>query len=146
MIASELAWEEIYKVVPRDRVELARLQNAWPDLAPTHLQRVAWPAWLASGRLIIHVHDNQWLHELNYMRIDLLDRLREHCPSARLRELRLRVGEVEIVPPPVPVPEPYYPGLPVEPERATIEAMAAVEDSTLRTAIANARLALGLRK
>lgn len=143
--ASELAWREVLATVPRDRVELARLQNAWPRLVPRHLQEVAWPAALGSGRLVLHVDDNQWLHELSYMRHDLLAKLRRACPTAGLRELRLRVGEVELVPPPEPVPEPVVPGLPREPERATIEAMEAIEDPELRDAVAAARLALGSR-
>lgn len=132
-------------MVPRDRVELARLQNAWPGLVPAHLQKVAWPAWINAGRLIVHVSDNQWLHELTYMRHELLTRLREQYPKARLKELRLRVGPVNVVPPPEPVPEPYYPGLPPEPERATIDAMESIEDTALRDAVAAARLALGSR-
>lgn len=143
--ASELAWREVFATVPRDNIELARLQNAWPRLVPRHLQEVAWPAWLTEGRLLIHVDDNQWLHELTYMRQDLLGKLRRACPTAGLRDLRLRVGEVEIVPRPEPVPEPKIPGLPLEPERATIDAMEAIEDATLRDAVATARLALGSR-
>lgn len=143
--ASDLAWREILKTVPRERIELARLQNAWPRIVPRHLQEVAWPAWLSEGKLVVHVDDNQWLHELTYLRRDLLAKLRRACPSARLRELRLRVGEVEVVPPPEPVPDPSIPGLPREPERATIEAMEAIEDGRLRDAVAAARLALGSR-
>lgn len=143
--ASDLAWREILKTVPRDRIELARLQNAWPRLVPRHLQEVAWPAWLGDGRLVVHVDDNQWLHELSYLRQDLLGKLQRACPTARLRALRLRVGQVEVVPPPVPVPDPSVPGLPREPERSTIEAMESIDDARLRDAVAAARLALGSR-
>jgi hypothetical protein len=143
--ASELAWQQVLATVPRERVELARLQNAWPGLVARHLQRVAWPAALVDGRLYVHVGDNQWLHELSYLRRELLAKLRRACPTAGLRELRLRVGPVELVPPPEPVPEPSIPGLPREPERATIDAMEAIEDATLRDAVAAARLALGSR-
>ncbi|MCA9545318.1 MAG: DUF721 domain-containing protein [Myxococcales bacterium] len=144
--ASELAWREVFATVPRDRIMLARLQSAWPRVAPRHLQEVAWPAHLAHGRLVLHVGDNQWLHELTYMRQDLLGRLRRACPAARLSELRLRVGEVEVVPPPVRVPDPEVPGLSHEPERATIDAMESIDDARLRDAVAAARLALGSRR
>jgi len=143
--AAELAWREVFLTVPRDRIELARLQNAWVEVAPRHLQEVAWPAWLSRGKLLLHVDDNQWLHELSYLRSDLLDQLRQACPSAKLKDLRLRVGSVEVVPPPQPVPEPYYPGLPREPERPTIDAMESIDDERLRNAVAAARLALGSR-
>jgi len=145
VLAADLAWREVFKTVSRDRIELARLQNAWPDIVPRHLQTVAWPAWLSSGRLLVHVEDNQWLHELSYLRSDLLQKLRRACPTAGLDDLRLRVGAVEIVQPPEPVPEPYYPGLPLEPERPTIDAMDSIEDEQLRNAVAAARLALGNR-
>lgn len=143
--ASELAWRQVLGTVPRERVELARLQNAWPRLVPRHLQEVAWPAGLVDGKLVVHVDDNQWLHELAYLRRELLDKLRRACPTAGLRELRLRVGEVELPPRPEPAPEPVIPGLPREPERATIEAMEAIDDARLRDAVAAARLALGSR-
>lgn len=143
--AADLAWREVFATVPRDRIALARLQSAWPGIVPRHLQEVAWPARLSRGRLVVHVDDNQWLHELTYMRSDLLARLKRACPSARLSDLRLRVGEVEVTPPPEPVPEPDVPGLPTEPERATIDAMEAIDDARLRDAVACARLALGSR-
>ncbi|MCX4245751.1 DUF721 domain-containing protein [Paraliomyxa miuraensis] len=143
--ASDLAWREILKTVPRDRIELAQLQNAWSRVVPRHLQEVAWPAWLGNGRLVIHVTDNQWLHELSYLRQDLLAKLRRACPHAKLQGLRLRVGEVEVVPAPEPVPDPVIAGLPREPERSTIAAMEAIEDPQLRNAVATARLALGSR-
>lgn len=145
MRAADLAWREVFATVPRDRIILARLQIAWPTVVPRHLQEVAWPARLSAGRLVVHVDDNQWLHELTYMRRDLLERLRRLVPKAKLRELRLRVGPVEITPPPEPVPEPDVPGLPPEPERETIDAMEAIDDARLRDAVATARLALGSR-
>jgi len=140
----DLADAALRKLVPDERLTLTRLQLAWSQHVPVRVQKVAWPAAMGrGGSLILHVVDNQWLHELSYLRHDLLGKLRRGCPSARIEDLRFVVGEVEVLPPPERPPPPPPPVLSAEPERSTIDAMESVDDPTLRQAIANARLALG---
>jgi hypothetical protein len=94
----------------------------------------------------VHVLDNQWLHELMYMRAELLERVQKSCPAARIEALRLRVGTMPELPREAPPrPDPSAPTLPSEPAADTIAALKAIGDSSLRQAMANARMALSGR-
>ena len=125
--------------------------NVWSPrarVAGAHLEAHAWPAAIAGGTLIVHVHDSQWLHELTYLRQDLLRRLQALAPAAELGALRLRLGEVL----PVaerPQPEPIRwtplppPRLSPEPDEETRRALDAVHDPELKQILAGARIMLG---
>jgi hypothetical protein len=144
--AGDLAADAVRKIVPPDQLDLTRVRAAWPEIIGGRLRGVAWPAGLRSGILWVHVRDNQWVHELTYMRHDLLARIRRGCPSARVADLRVRVGEVHVPDEPIRPPEaPPPPALADEPSRETWEALSAIEDPTLRQAIANTRMALSKR-
>lgn len=143
VIVGELAEVALRKIVPDERVRLVRLQLAWDDAMPARLRGIAAPASVDGEQLVVHVKDNQWLHELTYLRSDMLARVQSQCPEARVATMRLRVGVVPEPPPPVrlePVPE--APTLAMQPARETIDAIEAVGDDGLRHAIATARMAL----
>jgi len=142
--AATLAEAALRRLVPDERLALTRVQLAWSRAVPVQMQRVAWPAAIAArGTVVLHVVDNQWLHEMSYLRSDLLGRLRRAADGIEIKDLRLRVGEIQVIPPSERPPPPPPPALSAEPERSTIDAMESVQDPTLRQAIANARLALG---
>jgi hypothetical protein len=140
--AGDLAVAAVRSMVPSEQVRLARVQLAWGAALPPHLQKVAWPAQIRGDTLVLHASDNQWLHELSYLRVEVLERLRAHGVD-KISDLRLRVGPVQQLPPPPPPPTVPPPPLSAEPGRDTIDAMSAVVDPDLRDAIARARLALG---
>lgn len=134
------------KIVPADQLELTRIRGTWPEVARGQLRTVAWPTTLRDGTLTLAVLDNQWLHELSYLRHDLLRRLQQRCPRAGIADLRLRVGQVHVPPDLGEPPEaPPPPALPDEPPRETREALQSIEDAGLRQTIANARMALSQR-
>ena len=144
--AGSIASRAVEKLVPRDRLRLTRIQIAWSTVAPGRLREVAWPGGLSSGTLTVHVLDNQWLHELVYMRTELLERVQHACPEVGVEALRMRVGPIAEIPPEAPrPPDPPAPTLPDEPDPDTIQALNAVGDSDLQQAMANARLALSGR-
>lgn len=143
MAIGELAERALRSVVPPHRLRVLRVHLAWVDALPPSLRHVAAPVAFDGDTLLLHVLDNQWLHELTYLRADILARLRRACPQAQIGGLRLRVGEVPSAPPPAridPIVRP--PALPPQPSPATLDAIASIEDAGLRHAIANARQAL----
>jgi predicted nucleic acid-binding Zn ribbon protein len=143
-------WELVRRHVGADTIRLMQVRDAWPRVAGPNLEAHAWPAAIAGDALIVHVHDSQWLHELNYMRQDLLRRLQALAPQAELGNLRLRLGEVVPVaerrlPEPIrPTPLPPPPLSP-EPDEATRRALDAVHDPELKQILAGARIMLGRR-
>lgn len=140
----ELAEAALRKIVPDERVRLVRLQLAWDDVMPARLRGVAAPGAVDGEVLVVHVRDNQWLHELAYLRVDLLNRLHDQCPQARISSLKLRVGIVPEPPPPLSSVEPVIEKirLAMQPEPETVDAIASVGDDGLRHTIATARMAL----
>jgi hypothetical protein len=144
--AGDIAGRAVAQLVPRDRLRLTRVQVAWTTIAPGRLREVAWPGSINADTLTVHVLDNQWLHELMYMRVELLERVRKACPAAGIEALRLRVGPLaEALPASAPRPDPSPPTLPSEPTADTIAALKSISDSALRQAMANARMALAGR-
>lgn len=92
---------------------------------------------------MLHVRDNQWLHELRYLQQDLLARLQWAVPTAELKTIRTRVGAVAELPPAYEREErPPRPGLPAQPADETIAALEEISDPALKQAAANARVAL----
>ncbi|MCB9701343.1 MAG: DUF721 domain-containing protein [Myxococcales bacterium] len=141
-------WALVRSHVPGDSVQLLRLRSVWPKIAGEALARRAWPDAVSGDEAIIAVHDNQWLHELTYMRQALLRRIVDLAPNAGITRVRLRLAQGEPPPPPPVDPPirmpPRAPPLPVEPDPETVEAIHAVADDELRAAIAAARQSLSL--
>ena len=141
--AADLAEKALARIVPAERLRALRVQLAWPDAVPAHIVRVALPVAFDGATLVIHAIDNQWLHELTYLRSDLLARLRERLPGIEIGALKIRVGEVPGPPPLAPLErEASTAVLPLQPARETLDAIAEIEDPTLRSAVATARQAL----
>ena len=141
--AASLAERLLTQIVPGERLRLVRLSLAWEQALPTRLLRVTAPVAIDGETLVVHVADNQWLHELTYLRADVLARLRGHEVAQGITRLRLRVGPVPQLPRSEPVPErEQAPVLTLQPAAETLDAIAAVEDLSLRSAIATARQSL----
>lgn len=142
-------WELVRRHVGPDMIRLMQVRDVWPRVAGARFEVHTWPASIAGETLVVHVHDSQWLHELTYMRQDLLRRLTELVPASAPKVLRLRLGEVVPLaarraeePAPLPPPLPY-PHFSAEPDEATRRALDAVADPELKQIIAGARIMLG---
>jgi hypothetical protein len=136
--------------VPPELQRLTRIREIWAEL-PRSFTDAVWPMLVQGERLIVHVQDSQWLHEMTYWRQDVLGRLREAWPEVGIDRLDAFVGELPplaIRRPPVPVmaPSPLRaPPLPSEVPDETVEALNQIRDPRLRDALAQARWMLGTR-
>lgn len=141
----KLVYEQLRKHVPLGALRLERLQQRWPQLVTPRIAKRTWPAKLYGKRLLVLVHDNQWLHELGYLRQDILDRVNREMPDAHVDDLILRLGKVPAprVPDPGPADVPRKPPLSGEVPQSTRQAIDAVKDPELRAAIQAARAAFG---
>lgn len=141
----DVVWSLVRTIIPDHAIRLALVRSAWERLGLAWLQGKAYPAAIYKDELVVAVEDSQYHHELTYSRQELLHKLRELVPEARLGRLRLRLGVV----PPGSAPAPERPRappkaiLPPEPGAETREALHAVADPELRQAIAGARIMLG---
>lgn len=133
-------------VVPHDQLRLTRIQMEWAAIAPAQLLAVTWPDRVRDHTLTIVVRNNQWLHEITYLRTGLTDRLLAQCPKLGVDKLRFRVGLVPERPPVRrPPPPPPVMSLPDEPAPDTLHALREIGDAGLRQVMANARMALTTR-
>jgi predicted nucleic acid-binding Zn ribbon protein len=141
--------EVIERHVPTELQRLTRARNLWLELLPPGFADHVWPMLVQGGRLIVHVHDSQWLHEMTYWRQDVLAKLRAAWPDGGIEIVEGFVGEL---PPlrerrlPVP-PEPEVvdrtPVLDAEVPTETVDALNAIRDPELRDVLAQARVTLG---
>jgi predicted nucleic acid-binding Zn ribbon protein len=140
-----LVYEQLRRHVPLSALRLERLQQAWPRLVTPRIAKRTWPVKLYGKRLVVLVHDNQWLHELGYLQQDIVERIALEMPDAHVDEIKLRLGKVPegkpvITEAPQPKPKPPLSG---EVPQTTQDAIAAVQDPELRKAIEAARRAFG---
>jgi hypothetical protein len=141
--------EVIERHVPTELQRLTRVRNLWLELLPPGFADHVWPMLVQGGRLIVHVHDSQWLHEMTYWRQDVLAKLRAAWPDGGIELVDGYVGEL----PPVrerrlPVSPELEPVdrtsvLDAEVPHETIEALNAIRDPGLRDVLAQARMTLG---
>jgi hypothetical protein len=135
--------------VPEEVQRLSRLRNLWIQLLPASFADHVWPMLVQGGRLLVHVHDSQWLHEMTYWRQEVLSRLRAAWPEMGIEIIEAYVGPLPPLlerrpPPPVELPpKPRVSVLDSEVPRETLEALNAIRDPKLREALARARLMLG---
>jgi hypothetical protein len=144
-----LVREVIERHVPIELQRLTRVRNLWLELLPLRFADHVWPMLVQGTRVIVHVHDSQWLHEMTYWRQDVLDKLRAAWPEGGIETVEGYVGEL----PPLherrlPGPEPEQPidrspVLDTEVPTETIAALNAIADPGLRDLLAQARMALG---
>ena len=66
----------------------------WPAVVGSQIARHACPRSLHRGRLVVHVTDPVWLHQLSMMRYRLVGALNAKLSEPAVREMVLRIGEV----------------------------------------------------
>ena len=124
-------------------------RNLWIELLPTRFADHVWPMLVQGDRLLLHVHDSQWLHEMTYWRQELLDRLARAWPESGVEIIEAYVGPL----PPMSERRPGAPPPPPEIDREpvldpdvpdeTVAALNEIRDERLREALAKARMMLG---
>ena len=78
-----------------ERLRQSEIWGVWHTVVGPQIARHAQPYAISHGRLIVHVTDSVWLHHLTMMRPKVIAALNERLRTSTVRELVLRVGEVE---------------------------------------------------
>ncbi len=77
--------------------------QVWSAVVGPQIARQAQPHSFSRGRLIVHVTDSVWLHQLRMMRHHILAALNTKLQPLEIKDLVLRVGEFPaIAPEPAP--------------------------------------------
>ena len=76
-------WGVVRKCVPQGLIRVEQLAARWDLIATRRLAAHIWPVGFEKDDLVLHASDSNWLHELNYLKDDLLRRIRAHDPKVR---------------------------------------------------------------
>ena len=145
--AGDLAWSMLDRRLPRGQIRLQRARLVWSELVPAAFAAHVWPGTLRRGTLTLLADDGQWLHELTYLKSDLLARLRERAPELGIERIEARLASRAAPRPPAPRPRPPPPTrervpLPADLSSHTVAAIESLTDPALREIALVARRAL----
>src|SRR5688572_18970909 len=128
----------VYPSREPEELEAIRVFGWWDRAVPPRVAKNARPVSLRGGILTVHAATSTWAADLDFLRPQLLTSVQRHAPSAKVTEIRIRVGRLPDLPARAPIPETVeirpLEQLPDEIARA----LAAVPDDAVRDAIAAA--------
>ncbi|MBN8587644.1 MAG: DUF721 domain-containing protein [Rhodothermia bacterium] len=74
----------------RERIETAKVIEAWANLAGPQINGVTEAVWFKNGRLFVHIISPAWRQELYMRRAEWLRRLNEELETGRVEEIVFR--------------------------------------------------------
>lgn len=88
------------------------LIRKWPDIVGLQVARLTAPAFFRRETLWISVQDAAWMHHLQYLKPELIQRVNQHLAEQPITDLRWRlfsqepsVAKPEVLPPPMIAPQ-----------------------------------------
>jgi predicted nucleic acid-binding Zn ribbon protein len=70
--------------------------SRWRDIVGLQIARQAQPESLKDGVLVVRVQNSVWLSHLRFLAEELRAKLNREIPSAPIREIRFRLGSVDL--------------------------------------------------
>ncbi len=74
--------------------ELARVRHAWNRVVGQPTCRNAQPAAISKKTLLVHVTSSPWIHQLQFLKKDILRRLNEELKNFAVEDLLFKIGPV----------------------------------------------------
>jgi predicted nucleic acid-binding Zn ribbon protein len=71
---------------------LARVWDVWTEAVGPSIARHARPGALHGRVLVVHVTNSTWLHQLRFMKADMLARLNQLLETSLVDEIQLKIG------------------------------------------------------
>lgn len=73
------------------KVLLSHLQYRWSEIVGPLLSRKSLPVKMGGNRLIIGVAGSAWANELEFMKLQILEKIRKDLPDLPIDEIRFQV-------------------------------------------------------
>ncbi|MDJ0784079.1 MAG: DUF721 domain-containing protein [Desulfosarcinaceae bacterium] len=84
--------ELLHRHRPTSADRLARVCDIWPLAVGDSIARNAKPGAIQGKVLVVHVTNSTWLHQLRFMKTDMLVKLNQHLGTAHISDLRFKIG------------------------------------------------------
>lgn len=121
-----------------------RVWEVWDQAVGCEVAERSSPLSLRSGRLTVAVTNAAWMQQLSFLRESIRDAVNRALEGDVVREVRLRMAEVEPPPPPArrpPGPPPWLAeDLPREVTEVVDRDVATIQDPEVREAVRQTRL------
>jgi hypothetical protein len=72
--------------------QLVRIRQAWNQVLDAGVRDNAQPAAINKTTLLVHVTSSPWLHQLQFLKKDILSRLKGELPAMGLEDLLFKIG------------------------------------------------------
>lgn len=92
---------------------LFRLSKDWPIIVGKEVAQLTTPAFFRKDVLWIFVQDSAWMQHMQYIKLDLLERINRVLTEQPVTDLRWQLQPVTLPPPKRFIPEPHA----VDPEQ-----------------------------
>ncbi len=74
--------------------DLRRIWQCWEAAVGTAVAQNTRPAQLRDGRLVVNVASPAWLHQLQFLKRELIDKLNRRVGKALVEDIRFRIGNL----------------------------------------------------
>jgi len=74
--------------------DLFQISEIWESVVGKTIANDARPWRIKGKELEIHVSSSVWLHQLNYMKADMIKKLNAHLGDSTIERIRLKIGNI----------------------------------------------------
>lgn len=78
----------------KQAIAVGRLNNHWPEIVGPTLATKTVPFKIYNKKLTVKVDDSPLLQQLNYLKDDLLIKIRQKLPETAIEVINFRIGKV----------------------------------------------------
>lgn len=78
--------------VPESAGELIRVWQLWDDTVGTAIAANAQPVAFKGNLLLVHATSSTWIHQLQFLKADIISRLNAALGKPMIAELKFKIG------------------------------------------------------
>lgn len=84
----DILGRRVMEAAPSPVLNLLDLVKRWEEVVGPEIARQATPLRIHGGTLTLQASHPTWANELQLMALDLLEKIRDHCPQLPVKRLR----------------------------------------------------------
>ena len=71
---------------------LVQVDSCWPELVGETLSEHSRPVAMKGKLLLVHVNSSVWLHEMRFIKSDLIDKINRLLGQQRVKDIKFKVA------------------------------------------------------